>query len=775
MFRSLSRSTIGVLIVAAVLTVVAAILELGQIGTPEPLVSTEGWTAPGKIRPLQMAVSNLSVPQEMQSHPKFSLWSTWTPLGPAKGVITSPPFKASWYLAVPFQIGGVRGYPDSDRVTLRCNASGAELPIATSQSFSGFGEWNIAYVQVPLGFCGTDVQIVASSNAARSDSYVGVGTPFSVSRALYLAHSGFGAKALVVVGTCVLFGAIFLAGALFAPDHIDRFGAGGLAIGVAGMVVFVGGVVSAWGARAAAIGCVIVAFFVILRAVITDRASATSIARENSLPLMAWLALALCLIAFITGADNRGGRWAANALFSPLSWSTDNELPVLFAQRFAHRTATTPMTLGGGWYFDDRTPLLTAMIIIPQTLLAEPLASLLGSDFVYLADSVAAITILAIWIAALLWFASKLAVRHLGLFIAIVAISPFMLFNTVYTWGKLLGATYLLIAVGLVLETCKSDEARSNLGLVPAALTLSYLSHAGSAVAVLAFLIVFWSVLRWRDARVLAIGAIAALAIIAPWGYWTQSIQPGGNALLRFQLANDYGFDRRSVPVLSSMIEYLHSIGWQGWMMMKLRWFAWLFNVTGYFPLSIPVDTQTASFWSNQRSLDFVVVSRTIGVASIGVFAALWRRAVHGDSRDRLALRFVGCGALGIVIVILLIVQVGITHHHAYGAIIMIGIGGAMFLADRESRLPSFLFVVWLVYFAYVWIWQPVANADQIHPKSLILAAVWAAVASMVAAWAAQRGTMRGHQTCATQSPMSALPSKADIYLKPQRRDPVQR
>ena len=67
----------------------------------------------------------------------------------------------------------------------------------------------------------------------------------------------------------------------------------------------------------------------------------------------------------------------------------------------------------------------------------------------------------------------------------------------------------------------------------------------------------------------------------------------------------------------------------------------------------------------------------------------------------------------------------------------MISIGGAMFLADRDSRLPSFLFVVWLVYFAYVWIWQPVANADQIHPKSLILAAVWAtAVASMVAAWA---------------------------------------
>ena len=139
-----TRSTIVVLIVAAVLTMVAAILELGQIGRPEPLVSTEGWTAPDKIRPLQMAVSHLYIPQEMQSHPKFSLWTTWTPSGAAKGVITSPPFRASQYLAVPFQIGGERGYPDSDRVTLRCNASGAEIPVSASQSFGGIGEWNVA-------------------------------------------------------------------------------------------------------------------------------------------------------------------------------------------------------------------------------------------------------------------------------------------------------------------------------------------------------------------------------------------------------------------------------------------------------------------------------------------------------------------------------------------------------------------------------------------------------------------------------------------------------
>jgi hypothetical protein len=535
------------------------------------------------------------------------------------------------------------------------------------------------------------------------------------------------------------------------------------------MVVFLGGTVSACGARAAAVGCVIVAFSLILRAVITDRASTASNARENSIPLLAWLALALCLIAFMTGADNAAGRWAANALFSPLTWSTDNEYPIIFAQRLAHRTATTPMTLEG-WYFDDRTPLLTTMIVIPQTLLAEPLGSLLGSDFVSLAQSVAAITILAIWMAALLWFASKLAVRHPGLFIAIVAVSPFMFFNTVYTWGKLLGATYLLIAVGLTLEACRSDEGRSNLGLVPAALTLSYLSHSGNAAAGLAFLIVFWSVLRWRDARVLAIGTVAALAIIAPWGYWTHFIQPGGNALVRLQLANDLGFDHRSVPVLSSMIEYLHSLGWLGWLTTKLRLFAWLFNVNGHFPLAIPVNTQTASFWANQRSLDFLVVSRTIGIASIGVFAALWSRLVHRDPRDRLALRLVGCGALGIVIMILLIVQEGITLHHAYGAIIMIGIGGAMFLADRRSRLPSFLFVVWLFYFTYVWIWQPVANADQVHPKSLILASVWAiAIASMVAAWAAQRGTMRGHHlsdTCAAQTPVGSSIDVGELALK---------
>ena len=165
----------------------------------------------------------------------------------------------------------------------------------------------------------------------------------------------------------------------------------------------------------------------------------------------------------------------------------------------------------------------------------------------------------------------------------------------------------------------------------------------------------------------LAIGAIAALAIIAPWGYWNTIHTAWGQCTLtisaceRLRLRSQIGARAEQHDRTD-----LHSIGWQGWLMMKLRWFAWLFNVNGYFPLSISVDTQTASFW-DERSLDFVVVSRTIGVASIGVFAALWRRAVHGDFRDRLALRLVRRRRHGIVIVILLIVQVGITHHHAYG------------------------------------------------------------------------------------------------------------
>lgn len=722
MQKSLSTAAVLTLVSALLLTLALFVSGLGPIGKPESLVSAAGWKVTGDLPRMNSPVPDLQIPREMQSVPGFGLWRTWTQTGTVKGTISSPPFRAPEYLAVPFLIGGFRGYPDSDRVVLRCPALESELTVASGQSFD---EWNVAYVSIPEGFCASTVQVVGISNAADPGAYVGVGTPFSVSRAIYLAHAGFGLKAVTVVGTWLLFALVFLAGAFAGRGRIDSFGAGAIAVGVAGMIVFVGGEISSAGARIVATGCIIVAIVVVAYAAIANRSVAAGVMRKVRIPLVAWLALAMCLIAFMSGADSQGGRWAANAIFAPLSWSTDNQNTVLFAQQFAHRAPGFSMQ-AGPWFFDDRTPLLTVMLVIPQTLIAEPLAHLFGSDLTYYFNSVSAITILSFWIAVLLWFSTKITVRRPGFFFAIVATSPFLLFNTVYTWGKLLGAVYLLLAIGLMMEDRQRTEDRSNFGLIPVALTLSYLSHAGNAIGAVTFLMVFWTTLRWRDAKTLSFGAAGALLIMLPWAYWAHVIQPGGNALSRFQLANDYGFGDRSASVLSSTIDYLRSIGVHGWIDMKLRWFAWLINVNGHMPLGAPVETHTGDSWANQRALDFVVVSRTIGIATIGVLGAVWCRFVRGEYRDWLAMRLIACGALGLAIMTMLIVQVGITHDHSYGSILMLSVAGAMFLADRDSRWAVLLFSAWLIYFAFVWVLQPLANADHVHSLPLIAAGAWA-------------------------------------------------
>ena len=68
---------------------------------------------------------------------------------------------------------------------------------------------------------------------------------------------------------------------------------------------------------------------------------------------------------------------------------------------------------------------------------------------------------------------------------------------------------------------------------------------------------------------------------IFPWAYWQIVVQPGGNALLRYALAGDYGFDQAadsgSSPPQSTCIRRL---GVQGWLVAKLQAFEQLVSMS---------------------------------------------------------------------------------------------------------------------------------------------------------------------------------------------------
>jgi hypothetical protein len=706
---------------------VGFVAELGRLEPPRALVKADGWQTVGSFPQLKDKLQPLQVPPELADDPNFVAWRNWTPEGSTKGAVTSAPFQAPEFIAVPYAKGGMRGYNQADEVLIQCIDSGATLTVSSAQTFDQFV---VAYLKIPRDFCSSFVRLVAVSRSMSRDTYLGIATPFSVSRAVYYAHAGFGAKGLVVLATwiaiCLILLAVCCINAM-SGARFDSLGVGIIGIGVTGMLVFVGGTVAAPISMVVAASLVLASLLIVVWTFAKRRFVLNALVAELRLPLFCWLALAMFLVAFLSAADNGGGWWSANALFSPLSWSVDNQLPILFAEHFV-RHHPIDAGIAGGWLFDDRTPLLTVLLIIPQTLFINPLSHLFGVDFIYAGDSVAAVTILSMWMPVVVWLTTKIRVSSPVLFLAIVSISPFVLFNTLYTWGKILGAAYIIIAVGLMLSAGPDKAAqRPNLMLIPAALTLGFLAHSGNAIGAAAFFIVFAPTLRMRDFRTLVMGTVIALILIAPWMYWTEFVQPRGNALMRLQLANDPGFDHRSKSVLLSTIEALRTMGLSNWIAMKRESFELLVDICGKIAnFGPPYATQNPGIVGKQRTLDFVVVARTIGIASFGVlgiiFSALFRRS---PSVDPFAIRLAICGLLGLIMMTLLVIPIGVAHNHAYASLMMLSIAGAMFLTEIQSRAVTGAFVLWLVYFIIVWIVDPLRNTDHLHPVTLAAAAAW--------------------------------------------------
>lgn len=700
---------------------------LGRVEPPKALVTPDGWQIVGAFPRVLDGFQPLQIPPELAEDPNFVAWRSWVPEGSAKGMVTSAPFQAPEFIAIPYVRGGIRGYDQADEVLIQCISSGATLTVSSAQTFA---EWVVAYLKIPTEFCSSPLRLIAVAKAATPDAYVGIATPFSVSKVVYYAHAGFGAKSLIVLATWAAFCLILLAGCCINTMYgarFDSFGVGVIGVGVAGMLVFAGGTVAAPLSAIVAVLVTLASLSIVARTFVERRSALNALVAELRLPLFCWLALAMFLVAFLSGADNGGGRWDANALFSPLSWSIDNQLPILFAEHFV-RHHPIEASIAGGWFFDDRTPLLTVMLVIPQTLFVGPLSHLFGKDFISAGDSVAAVTIISMWLPVIVWLTTKIRVRSPLLFLAVVSISPFVLFNTLYTWPKIMGAAYIITAVGLMLGVSPDKTApRPNLMLIPAALTLGYLSHDGHAIAAAAFFLVFASTLRVQDFKPLVTGTVIALALLAPWMYWANFVQPGGNALARLQLAHDLGFDHRSKSVLLSMIEYLRGLGLAQWIVSKKWAFELLVDIFGKIGnFGPPIDSQSPTMAGHQRTLDFIVVARTIGIASFGVvglvFSVLFGRF---RSVDPFTIRLAICGLLGLIATNLLIVGGGVTPNYSYASVMMLSVAGAMFLAELWSPVITAGFLLWLVYFVIVWIIDPLRNADHVHPAALAEGAAW--------------------------------------------------
>ena len=692
--------------------------------TPIPLVDRSVWRIEGQFFrfPLELA-SHLDIPKQFLEDERLVLWRSWSPetmgtIGTVRTALFQPPS----FLAVPFY-----GFPaerPGNRIFLRCVDTNALIDIAVLRTNT---QWATAYVHIPTGFCPGKVELVAT--AGDRSFYVGVGTPFAVDAVWFYAHSTFLPKLLVVVVTWAIFCFLILALGYCSSAYLqtDTLIAGFVMVGVVGMIVFIVFHFSpGWGSRF--VWALMVGAFCITAAIwLLDRVSLTLILRRAAPTALLWLAVSIAYAAFVSAPDNGGGSWAVNGLFTPLRWSTDNQMPFWFADAL-YSGVRRQTIMWGPWLASDRPPLLSALLLIPRSTITPALSIGIGTDFISTAYQLSALTILAIWSGALYCFCLRFGRARAGYVVFLAFVTSFFLFNTVYIWPKLLGATYFLVAFGLLVKMReKPTRSSADLTLVALSATLACLSHASNAFAVLALAIVFSGTILRRGFFEIAMASLGGLACIAPWLWWKIFVQPGGNALIRFALTGDYlMFEHSNLPLTDSVLHAYHNLGLAGWANAKLRGLALLLGIETDWRRfgEVALFSPAGNVLGGSRVLDFYASARSLGMASLGIVVLAcrpllgWRRPPDAD----VIWRATAVGIAGILLPLLITLPRAFTHHQPYGALLLLFLAGAVILSSSVNGLKWGSLVIATGYFLLTWVVHPVEIALRLDLTSLLTA-----------------------------------------------------
>jgi hypothetical protein len=271
-------------------------------------------------------------------------------------------------------------------------------------------------------------------------------------------------------------------------------------------------------------------------------ARARNLLREISLPL-AYLAVTgscyLCLLfavadPFTTALDLMDWRF-----FTPLR-PGDNIIPWILAAKIYARQSVIPFCCGG-WLSSDRPPLQAGIF-----LLFWPLKAFAGAGTCYqlLATGLQCFWICAVWVLlTTLGTTRRTIVQALSLLIP----ASFLFYNSLYTWPKLLAATFVIFAASFCVAAMSEHRPLTTAEsfLAAACVGLALMAHPGSVFSLPVFgaVVVYKRCLSWRHAL---LGATVLCCFYVPWSLYQRYVDPPGNRLLKMHLAGVVPIDSRT-------------------------------------------------------------------------------------------------------------------------------------------------------------------------------------------------------------------------------------
>lgn len=659
-----------------------------------------------------------SIHAKIKADRNVAILRSWTPEGVKPLELEIGPIPAVPFLGVTYQ-GAVRDRDGRNALYLRCSSRRATRPISTGGAHTALLE-----VVTPLGpdWC-PGGQIFLRMTAASTTENLGVSKPYEVGLAAFLKRSYIGYLAYFAAAFAVAAAIFFLGGVVARGSRsgVDPTLAGFLALGGSSLLAFY---LYAWTPFPAPLGLapgaalLVAPLFIIWR----RRSLALSVWRGQRGPLTAWFFVAFSVFTVLHLGSTGSGDWEPNYRYAPATWSSDHTL-ALFLSEAARIGSIAGEGHLGPWSLSDRPPLLAGGYLLFGDVFT---ALQMDNDGPYLQPvvlGVGGIVFCALWAAAFYWGArriGRLEARVAALGTLLVAVTPFALFNTGYTWPKLLAAAFSLMAAAYAFRP-RAGQLRSGETAVFGALAgFALLSHAASAFFLLPVSVIYLVRRLWRSPKAAIIGAAVGLALLGTWTGFKATVLPSSDPLLRFALTGELRFDQTNLSVPQVVAARYARVEPGTWLKTKAETAAYLFTP---FPqrspeaLARPSSAPDAKSDAIGKLRNWDFFSLTLGnsaLLALGAIAAwrAWRSRGLRDAQTGLAtsLLLAALACYGIFVLATFLPLV--VHQFSYDALLAMALAGVIALGVRPEHRGTLagLTLLTALYCGLVWIAAPLTG-----------------------------------------------------------------
>jgi hypothetical protein len=369
----------------------------------------------------------------------------------------------------------------------------------------------------------------------------------------------------------------------------------------------------------------------------------------------------------------------------------DNLIPFIFAERIYDRQPVRPFCCGD-WLSSDRPPLQAGIF-----LLQRPVRIFGNTGLQY---QLSATALQCLWLCGV-WALLK-AVRapphRMRQVLGFLVFSGFLFYNSVYTWPKLLSATFMLFAFSIVIPVATEGRGITTFetALASASISLAILAHPGSVFSLPALLLVLVRKRSWLTLQRCVLGGVIIAAFVLPWIAYQKFYDPPGNRLLKMHLAGVSGIDSRSVA--QSIWDAYRTRSLAG--ILQYKW-------TNISTLLGPEPAAGFGLGGNSRLAQREYIWNSIGVVNVGWLVAL---ALFLGRKNLRAMPYAGRIILAALVDFLVwsLLIFGprgtITTHGSGADILLLSIGLLGFVLTLPSLVILLLLALQLFNFFAVWV-----------------------------------------------------------------------